>query len=101
MISVVTTVIIKEGKKQAFLKKFKEILPKVQQEPGYIEYFAAADVDSKIPIQVIEENVVMILEKWHDVAALHKHLGTHHIQTFLKEVESFIENVSIKVLQEI
>jgi quinol monooxygenase YgiN len=101
MISVVTTVNIKENGKSKFLEKFKEALPKVRQEHGCIEYFAAIDIDTKIPIQELNEKVIMILEKWADVKSLHDHLSAPHIQVFLKEVHDLVENISIKVLQEI
>jgi quinol monooxygenase YgiN len=101
MISVVTTVNVKKNKKLEFLEKFKEVLPKVKQELGHIEYFAAADIDSKIPIQDLNENVIMVLEKWESMKSLHNHLEAPHMQVFLKEVSNLVENVSIKVLQEI
>ena len=101
MINVVTTVNIKENEKSKFLEKFKEVLPKVKQEHGCIEYFAAIDIDSKIPIQELNEKVIIVLEKWADMKSLHNHLTTPHIQTFLKEVKNIVENISIKVLKEI
>lgn len=101
MITVVTTVGIKKDKKADFLKLFKDVLPKIKQELGCIEYFAAIDIDSKIPIQIMEENVIMILEKWDDIKSLYAHLNSEHMKKYLKQVETFVTNVSIKVLQEI
>ena len=101
MINVVTTVRVKKGKKVDFLKSFKDNLPKVKNESGVIEYFAATDIDSKIPIQNLDEDVIMILEKWDSLDSLHAHLKTAHMQKHLKQVESLIENVSIKVLQKV
>jgi quinol monooxygenase YgiN len=101
MISVVTTVNIKENGRTKFLEKFRQVLPQVMAEHGCIEYFAAIDIDSKIPIQEFNEKVVMVLEKWIDMKSLHDHLNAQHIQTFLKEVQDVIENISIKVLQEV
>lgn len=101
MINVVTTVYIKKGKNSDFLKKFKAVLSKIKQEQGCIEYFAAIDLDTKIPIQKLENNVIMILEKWVDIKCLHDHLNAPHMIKYLKEVQNLIENVSIKVLQEV
>lgn len=53
----------------------------MRAEPGCIEYSPAIDVHSGLALQGDEmrENVVMIIEKWESLEALHTHLKTPHM----------------------
>ncbi|MBM4309111.1 MAG: antibiotic biosynthesis monooxygenase, partial [Deltaproteobacteria bacterium] len=58
MISVIASIRMKAGKRSEFLEIFKANVPKVREEKGCIEYFPAVDVDSGLPPQSLNENVV-------------------------------------------
>lgn len=100
MISVIASIRVKAGKVSEFLQIFKANLPKVRQEKGCIEYFPAVDVNSGLPPQSLDENMVTIIEKWESLEALRDHLVAPHMLTYKEKVKDIIEDVSLKVLHE-
>lgn len=100
MISVIASVHVKAGKISEFLDIFKAIMPEVRKEKGCIEYFPAVDVDTKLPPQILDENVVTIIEKWANLKALRDHLGAPHMVIYRKRISYMLEGVTLKVLQE-
>ncbi len=100
MINVIASIRVKEGKLSDFLEIFKANLPTVRQERGCIEYFPAVDVDSGLPVQALDKNIVTIIEKWESLEALRDHLGTSHMLAYRKQVKDIVEGLSLKVLQE-
>lgn len=99
MISVIASVRIKEGKIPDFLTIFKANVPHVQQEKGCIEYFPTVDIDTGLPPQTLDENVVTIIEKWESVEALQDHLKTPHMLAYREKAKDIVMDTSIKVLQ--
>jgi quinol monooxygenase YgiN len=100
MISVIASIRVKAGKRSEFLQIFKANLPKVRQEKGCVEYFPAVDVDSGLPLQTLDENMVTIIEKWESLEALRNHLTTPHMLAYREKVKDIVEGLSLKVLQE-
>jgi quinol monooxygenase YgiN len=76
-------------------------LSRVRAEKGCVEYFPAVDVDAKFPQQLLDENTVTILEKWESLEALHNHIKTPHMARHFAEAKDMVENISIKILQEV
>jgi quinol monooxygenase YgiN len=100
MISVIASIRVKAGRRSEFLQIFKANIPKVRQEKGCVEYFPAVDVNSGIPPQVLDENMVTIIEKWESLEALGNHLTAPHMLAYREKVKDIVENLSLKVLQE-
>ena len=100
MISVIASVRVKADRVPEFIEIFKSNLPKVRKEEGCIEYFPAIDIDSGLPVQKIDKNVVTIIEKWESVEALRAHLKTPHMLAYREKVKDIVEELSIKVLKE-
>ncbi len=100
MINVIASIRVKAGKRSEFLEIFKNNVPSVREEEGCVEYFPAVDVDANLPLQALDENVVTIIEKWESLEALHNHLRAPHMLAYREKVESIMEGVSIKVLEE-
>ncbi len=100
MISVIASVRVKVNRVPEFIEIFKSNLPKVRREEGCIEYFPAIDIDSGVPVQKPDKNVVTIIEKWESVEALRAHLKTPHMLTYREKVKDIVEELSIKVLKE-
>ena len=71
----------------------------VRQEAGCLEYFPALDLDAGLPVQVLDEDVVTIIEKWQDLAALQAHLATPHMAEYRGKVQELVLETSLKVLQ--
>jgi quinol monooxygenase YgiN len=100
MIHVIASVLVKTGRVNEYLEIFKSNMPKVREEKGCVQYIPATDIDSGLPPQVLEENLLTIIEKWENMDALHDHLASPHMMAYKEKVEGMVENVSLKVLQE-
>ena len=72
MIHVIATIELVEGKRNAFLDEFRRIIKIVRDEDGCIEYGPAIDLETEFS-DPPRENIVTIVEKWADVAALRAH----------------------------
>jgi quinol monooxygenase YgiN len=75
-------------------------MPNVIRERGCIEYVPTIDVPSGLPAQTCDGNVVTIIEKWHTLEDLKKHLSSPHMLAYREKVKDHVENVSLKILRE-
>jgi len=100
MVYIVVSIRVKEGKLQEFLELFKSILSTVRAEKGCIQYVPVTDMDAGLPPQTFDKNVVILLEKWESLEALHNHLATPHMAAYFEKEKAFVEGSIIKVLQE-
>lgn len=101
MISVIASVRIKADRLSQFIEILKSNVPEVRKEKGCIEYFPAVDIDSGLPVQKHDTNCVTIIEKWENVEALKAHLKTSHMLAYRERVKDMVEDLSVKVLQEV
>ena len=101
MINVVASISVRTGRISDFLIIFKAIMPMVRAERGCIEYFPTIDFDAELSAQVLNENVVTIIEKWENPEALRDHLATPHMLAYREKVKNIVEDVSLKILQEV
>ncbi|WP_028582246.1 putative quinol monooxygenase [Desulfogranum japonicum] len=99
MIHVLASITVKEGKKEEFLEIFKALTPKVLVEDGCMEYGATVDIETGLPMQILNSNIITIVEKWKSVAALNLHLASPHMADFLEQVDDLVEELTLKVLQ--
>ncbi len=100
MISVLASIRVKQGQRSAFLDVFKANIQKVREEAGCIEYFPAVDIDSGLPVQCLDPNVITIVEKWQSLEALTAHLATPHMLAYRENVKDMVEDLCLKVLQQ-
>ncbi len=100
MIRVIASIRVKSGKMAAFLEICKTNVPAVRAEKGCLEYIPTADIDSKLPTQSLDPQVVVIIEKWDDLAALHLHLKAPHMLAYREKVKDLVEERTLKVLTE-
>jgi quinol monooxygenase YgiN len=101
MISVLASIRIKAGRRAEFIGIFKSNVAAVREEKGCLEYRPTVDMDTGFPLQVLDENVVTIIEKWENLEALRAHLKAPHMLDYREKVKDLVENLSIKVLQEV
>ena len=99
MVSVLASIQIKEGQRAEFLEIFNANVPAVRQESGCIEYFPTVDIDSGLPVQLLDENTVTVIEKWQSLDALKAHLATPHMLHYKDQVKALVKDISLKVLQ--
>jgi quinol monooxygenase YgiN len=100
MITVIASISVIPGKLAPFLDIFHANVPKVRQEAGCLEYFPAVDIESGLPPQSLDPNLVTIVEKWQSLEALHEHLASAHMLEYREKVQDLVEKVSLKVLQQ-
>jgi quinol monooxygenase YgiN len=100
MINVLASIRVKEGMMPQFLSVFKANIPRVKAEKGCMEYLPTRDIDSKLPPQEFDRNVVTIIEKWESLEALQDHLKTPHMREYRNAVKDIVEGLSLKVLTE-
>ena len=100
MIHVIATIRTKAGRRQDLLAAFQALVPQVRAEAGCIEYGPAIDVDSRIAgLPAPRGDVVTVVEKWEDVAALKAHLSAPHMLSYRETVKDMLDSVEIRVLQ--
>ena len=100
MIHVIATVELKPGKRDAYLKEFKKMVPAVRAEKGCIAYGPNVDTPSGIPIQPpMRGDVVVILETWESLDALNVHLAQPHMTTCREATKDLVKGVSLQVLK--
>ena len=101
MVNVIASIHLKEGTLDEYLRILKAGLPAVRSERGCIAYVPAVDMDTGMPVQVREGNVVTILEKWESLDALRAHLASPHMLEYRGKVKDLVDRVSVKVLSEV
>ena len=100
MINVIASIRIKDGRMSEFIDIFKSNVPNVLAEKGCIEYVPTLDVPSGLPVQVLGNNVVTIIEKWGSIEDLKAHMEAPHMLAYKEKVADLVENVSLKILAE-
>ena len=100
MLHVLATIDMVEGQRTAFLAEFHKLVPLVRAEEGCIEYGAAVDVPTAIPVQSpVRDDVVMVVEKWTTLDALNAHLAAPHMAEYRQRVAGLVLNVTLQILQ--
>jgi quinol monooxygenase YgiN len=99
MIDVIASIRVKPGRLQEYLEIFKANVPAVLAEDGCIEYYPALDVESGHPAQSKDPNVVTVVEKWRDLAALAAHSRAPHMLRLKEKAGHLVESVSLKVVE--
>jgi quinol monooxygenase YgiN len=100
MIYVLATITLAPGKRAEFLAEFKKNVPNVLAEQGCLEYVPAIDFETTIPAQgPPRPDVVTVVEKWSDLAALEAHLIAPHMISYRAKVKDIVQSVSLQVLK--
>lgn len=99
MIHVLATIETKPGHRDDFLREFALVTAPVRQEAGCIEYGAAVDAVTDLPMQgKLGDNAVMIVEKWESLDHLKAHLVAPHMSEYRIKIKPFVESVRLQVL---
>ena len=99
MIYVLATINLHSGRRANFLDEFKRNVPNVLAEQGCLEYVPSLDVETTIPAQgPPRPDVVTVVEKWADLAALEAHLIAPHMLAYRAKVKDMVQGVSLQVL---
>ena len=99
MIHVVAVVTAKPGKREELLRHFRANVPAVRAEQGCIEYGAAVDADTALPIQTrCGPDSFVVIEKWESVEALKAHGAAPHMAAYGASTKELIASRVIYVL---
>jgi quinol monooxygenase YgiN len=100
MVHVIATIDLAPGTRDRFLAEFLKLTPLVRAEAGCVEYGAAVDEPTAIPVQeLVGENAVIVVEKWESVDALQAHLSAPHMADYRTRVKDFVRGVKLRVLR--
>jgi quinol monooxygenase YgiN len=101
MINVIASITVKASERAAFIEIFKANIPKVLEEEGCLEYSATMDFQTELPIQQTNANVVTVIEKWESFPHLEAHFIASHMLEYKAKVEGMVEDVSLKILEDV
>lgn len=100
MIHVLAQIETTPGHRDDFLAEFAQVAVLVRQEEGCIEYGAAVDTVTEIPVQnFIGDNAVLIIEKWESTEHLKAHLVASHMIDYRVRIKDFVQSVRLQVLE--
>ena len=99
MIHVIAVVTAKPGKREEVLEHFRANVPAVRAEKGCIEYGAAIDADTPLPIQAKwGPDTFLVVEKWESLEALKAHGAAPHMAAYAAKTKEFIAERRIYIL---
>ena len=99
MIHVIAVITTKPGKREEVLRHFRANVPAVRAEQGCIEYGAAVDADTGIPIQTkYGADTFVVVEKWESIEALKAHAAAAHMQAYGAKTKELLASRVIHVL---
>lgn len=99
MIHVLALVELNPGTREQFLNEFAKVAIFVRDEEGCIEYGAAVDSVTDLPVQQkYGEDSVLIVEKWESLAHLKAHLAAPHMSEYRIQIKPFVKSVGLRVL---
>ena len=100
MIHVICTVTIAPGRRDAFIAEFNGIVPEVLAETGCLEYGPTVEFDTGLERQAaVEENVVVIVEKWESLDDLKAHLVAPHMNAYRERVKDMVAGSHLRITQ--
>lgn len=99
MIHVLASLHIKEGHLAEFVEIFKANIPNVLKENGCVGYVPTVDVQTDLPPQEMNQNVVTIIEQWESLNDLLAHLKAPHMLAYGEKVKNLVEKKSLKILK--
>lgn len=100
MINVIASIRVKAGRREEFVAIFKSNVANVLQEKGCIEYVPTVDMQTGLPAQDLDANLVTIIEKWERVEDLKAHLSAPHMLAYGAKVKDLVEDRSIRILSQ-
>lgn len=100
MIYVIATTEVKPGKREAFLKEMRALVPKVRAEHGCVFYHATIDAPSGLSAQTpVNENLITMLECWESLDALKAHLGQPHMAEYRTATVDMVVKKSLNIVK--
>ena len=100
MIHVIATIDLAPGQREPFLDEFRRLVPLVRGEAGCLEYGPTVDVATGIAAQGSpRDDVVTVVERWSDLAALRAHLVAPHMEAYRARVKPLVRQTRLQILE--
>lgn len=100
MIHVIATVQLKKGKRPAFLREFRRLVPTVLKEKGCIAYGPTVDLRTGLPRQLpYRADVAVIVEQWRSLKHLKAHLVAPHMTAYRERVKDYVAGAELQILE--
>ncbi len=100
MIHVIAEILLRPGARDAFVAEFQRLTPLVRAEDGCLEYQGALEVRTGIAAQApVRDDVLTVVEKWRDEAALAAHLDAPHMHDHRERSRDLAAGVTVRVLR--
>ena len=102
MIHVIATITVNPARRGDFLGEFRRMMPQTLAEDGCLAYAPTLDVAASVhPAQVpSRSDVVVIVERWRDLAALRAHLAAPHMADYRARVRDLVVSAQLQILEE-
>ncbi len=102
MIHVIAEIRLRPGARDAFVAEFQRLTPLVRAEDGCLEYQGALEVATGIAAQAPpRDDVLTVVEKWRDEAALAAHLDAPHMHDHRERSRELAAGVTVRVLRSV
>jgi quinol monooxygenase YgiN len=99
VIHVIAVLTAKPGKREEVLRHFRANVPAVRAEKGCIEYSAAVDAYTALPIQTkYGPDTFVVIEKWESTLALEVHAQSAHMQAYAAKIKGLLASRTIYIL---
>ena len=96
MIHVVAILTAKPGVRGKVLEAIKANVPNVLAEDGCIEYGPTIDIENASP--AFGPDVIVVVEKWRDLAALKAHGASPHMKAYSASTKEWMAARAVHVL---
>jgi quinol monooxygenase YgiN len=102
VIHVIAEILLRPGARDAFVAEFQRLTPLVRAEDGCIEYQGALESRTAIAAQApVRDDVLTVVEKWRDEAALAAHLDAAHMHDHRERSRDLAAGVTVRVLRSV
>jgi quinol monooxygenase YgiN len=99
VIHVLATITATAGNRQALIAAFDKLRPEVLAEAGCIEYGTAVNMPTPIAAQQpLDDDTLMVVEKWASLDHLQAHLAAPHMEAFRTAHAGLIAGIVLQVL---
>ncbi len=95
MIYVIARSILKPGKREAFIRLYRDNLPNVIAEAGCISYKLCGEADIG---KGADENTLTFVECWESPEHLKAHLASPHMQKFMAAARDLRDSSCLSVV---
>lgn len=102
VIHVLAELHLAPGARDAFVAHFRALEPLVRAEDGCLEYRGALEEATGLAAQApVRDDVLLVIEKWRDAAALAAHLDAPHMHAFAAATAGLMVGRTIRVARDL